>query len=178
MRNIRLAVQGRALLASLLVLLLGAPAQADDRAGAWDYWWLSDPIEGVWNAKVSITPCPTGAPIRTFNAIGMFARGGTFHDVSDSTAVGPGMQRTAGFGSWERGKWREYKFVFKYFRYDGAGMPIGFSVVRHDVALAKDGTTYVSEGTAEHFNADGTPVAPGGPLPPTGCSNSTATRLK
>lgn len=76
-----------------------------------------------------------------------------------------------------RGSWRYrtpgYKFGFKVFNFDVAGMYLGYQIVRHDLVLARSGKSYKSKGTSEFFNPDGTTRPP-----VLGCSETTATRFK
>lgn len=178
---------GGALLGVLAVILLGTTAHADDRRGAWDGWWPSDPIEGLWDVTVTITPpppspgadCPAGPVLATFKALALFARGGSFHDLNESGKAGP-FPRAPGLGIWQRKRSRHYSFDVKSFVYElGAVAPAGWTIVRHDVVLAEDGQSYVSAGTAENFTADGAVIQPGLPgRPPLGCSKSTAVRFR
>ena len=160
-----------AILALTASVLMG-PAIAG--AGDSDDWWASDPIEGVWNARVTITNCADGTPLPvSFDALGMFGRGGSFNNTDAQNPVMPTM-RSSVFGTWKRLHGRTYQFAFKLFRFDVAGTPIGTQVVRHTLTLAKDGKSYVSAGTSQAFDLTGTPVAG----PPSGCSISKATRFE
>jgi hypothetical protein len=180
MQHKRLTLLGAALLASFAMLSLGTASAEDNRDGGWESWWLNDdPIEGLWDATVNITPCPSGPPMATFKAMGLFARGGTMHDMNQTLKVGP-FPRSPAFGIWEREKGRHYEFAMKFFVFDMiTGAPAGWSIIRHNLVLARDGQTWVSEGTAENFDAAGAPIAPGVPArPPVGCSNASAVRFR
>jgi hypothetical protein len=128
---------------------------------------MKDPIEGVWNAKVNITVCNAGVVLNTFDAIGLFASNGTFHDTN---ATNPAL-RSAAFGTWSAIGPRTYEFALRFFRFDPMGANVGSSVVRHRVVLDEDGDSYRSEGTAEFYDADGV-------LLMTGCSDSEAVRFR
>src|SRR5689334_10712245 len=158
-----------AMLAFAAVALFGpSVATASD-----DEWWSADPIEGVWNAHVTITNCVDGTPLPvSFDALGMFGRGGTFSNTDNQNPVTPTM-RSAMFGHWKRLYGHTYQFAFKLFRFDPVGNRIGTQIVRHTLTLAKDGKSYVSSGTSQAFDLTGTLVAG----PPTGCSISKATRF-
>ena len=161
-RNAMLALAATALLSPTL-----ASASDDD-------WWSADPIEGVWNATVTITNCADGTPLPvSFDALGMFGRGGTFNNTDNQNPVTPTM-RSSIFGNWKRLYGRTYRFAFKLFRFDPVGNRIGTQVVRHTLTLAKDGKSYVSSGTSQAYDLTGTPVAG----PPSGCSISKATRFE
>ena len=151
-------------------LLIPAFAGGNDS----DDWWTADPIEGLWNARVTITNCADGTPLPvSFDALGMFGRGGTFNNTDAQNPLLPTM-RSSTFGTWKRLHGRTYQFAFKLFRFDAAGTPIGTQVVRHTLTLARDRQSYVSSGTSQAFDLTGTPVAG----PPTGCSISKATRFE
>ena len=148
------------------VLLAAAPPIASGSGKA-------DRIEGVWLAKVTLTNCATGEPLpfpgATFDAMGMFAEGGAFHD----TNVMPSLTRSATFGTWQRVRDRVYRFAFRHFNFDSTGtLPTGSTVVRHRVVLAPDGKSYRSQGTAEFYDVSGIRMLPDG------CSKSTATRFR
>lgn len=166
---------------SLRVLLLAVSALATGVAAAdnrhWNDWsagpsmtpWsLSYPIEGMWDVKVDITNCTDGSVITSFDAMGLFAHGGAFHDTSASNL------RSPGFGVWRHIKGRKYEFAFRLFRFDAAGMYLGSQIVRHTVTLDRGGDSYTSEGTAEYFDVDGQPAS----VPPPGCSKAIATRFE
>lgn len=124
-------------------------------------------IEGTWDARVNITVCATGATLLSFDAMALFAANGTFHDTN---ATNPAA-RSSGFGVWNRVRGRDYRFAFKFFRFDTAGNYQGYNVVRHNVRLNHGANSYVSSGTAEFYDADGNLIM-------LGCSNSFATRFQ
>src|SRR5689334_8128605 len=156
-----------ALAAAALLSPVAALASDDD-------WWSADPIEGLWDARVTITNCADGTPLPvSFDALGLFGRGGSFNNTDNQNPVTPTM-RSAIFGTWKRLYGRTYRFAFKMFRFDPVGNRIGTQIVRHTLTLAKDGKSYVSAGTSQAFDLAGVPVAG----PPTGCSISKATRFE
>jgi hypothetical protein len=87
----------------------------------------------------------------------------------------PVTLRSEAFGQWEHVWGRTYKFAFQFYRFDPAGNFIGSTIVRHNVQLARDASTYTSEGAPEFFTATGQPFQPPGPRQ---CSVSTATRFE
>lgn len=131
-----------------------------------------DRIQGVWNVSVVRTDCGSGnvvAPL--FDAMAVFGADGIFHDTNANNPTL--MVRSDAFGHWKHVRGNKYRFAFRVFNFDVAGMYLGYQVVRHDVVLAKNGKTYTSSGTAEFFNPDGTQRQP-----VLICSGSTATRFK
>ena len=136
-------------------------------------WWGKDPIEGVWNVRVVITDCASGLPLGPppFDAMAMFNANGTFQDTNSNS---PALQvRSEALGYWKYVRGNKYRFAFKAFHFDLSGMYVGYNIVRHDVVLSDNGRRYVSTGTVEFFNPDGSTRPP-----VMGCSESTATRFK
>jgi hypothetical protein len=147
-----------------LACLVAVPAISAGKARGVPF--QADPIEGLWTADVKITNCITGAVIISFDAMGLFAAGGTFHDTN---ATNPTL-RSASFGTWQHLGGNEYEFAFRFFRFDLQGFYQGWNVVRHRVELSADGQSYTSEGSAEIYNASGVLIMPG-------CSSSEAIRF-
>jgi len=172
---------GSSVLAVLVAVIMAVPpANGATEDGvhyakaSWDKsWWSSDPIEGVWNVRVVITDCASGNPLGPppFDAMAMFGANGTFHDTNSNS---PMLQvRSDAFGYWKHVRGNKYRFAFKAFHFDLAGMYVGYNIVRHNVVLAGNGKRYTSKGTVEFFNPDGTARPP-----VLGCSEATATRFK
>jgi hypothetical protein len=174
---------GSSVFAILMAVMLAVPpangvgqesAQLQHSEAGWDKsWWSRDPIEGVWNVRVVITDCASGnrLGLPPFDAMAMFGANGTFHDTNSNS---PTLQvRSDAFGYWKHVRGNKYRFAFKAFHFDLAGMYIGYNIVRHDVVLAGNRKSYTSEGTVEFFNPDGTTRPP-----VRGCSEATATRFK
>jgi hypothetical protein len=156
------------LLAKLSTIAVGALLFAGHAASDEVDVNTPDPIEGLWNVKVTIEDCrgnPLPMPL-PFDALALFARGGTFHDTN---ATNPAL-RSSAFGEWRRLKPRVYQFAFKVFRFN-AGTPLGSQIVRHNVVLAADGQSYRSRGISKIFDVNGTLVAEG-------CSSSVARAFK
>lgn len=163
-----------AALGALLLVQAGAEARDDARPAAtglawFGHAWFQDPIVGVWNVSVDVTNCATGATIASGEAMALFAADGTRHETN---ATNPAL-RSAAFGNWRRlgKKNNKYQFAFRFFRFDAAGVNIGSQIIRHDLTLSSDGTSYVSEGPAEIFD-------PFGNLIVIGCSSASATRFE
>lgn len=176
MRKVHAKFLGTASLALCTALAVGtASGQAHNRskAAAGGLDWLSlfgsvtYPIEGTWNVDVAITDCGSGSTIVAFEALAIFAHGGTFHDAN---ATNPAL-RSPAFGTWRHIRRNRYEFAFRNFRFDVTGENIGSQIVRHEVTLEPDGKSYVSDGTAEFYDTYGA-------LTMTGCSSATAVRFK
>jgi len=171
------ALAGPSILAMLSVLTLAGTstpgeAQESGQLQPANASASSQRIQGVWNVKVSLTDCASGNAFGApFDAMAVFDGDGAFHDTNANNPTV--MVRSDAFGYWKHVRGNRYRFAFRVFNFDMAGMYLGYQVVRHKVFLAADGRTYRSEGTADFFNPDGTPRPP-----VRGCSASTATRFK
>lgn len=180
-RSMQVLAGSSAFVLLMVMMLTGGPAHSgsqessqlqEARGGLGGSWWFRDPLEGVWNATVVITDCNSGEPLGlTFDAMGVFSAGGTFHDTNANNPVL--MVRSDAFGHWKHVRGNKYRFAFKVFNFDVAGMYLGYQIIRHDLVLARNGKSYKSEGTAEFFNPDGSPRPP-----VRGCSETTATRFR
>jgi len=124
-------------------------------------------LEGTWDALVNITNCSTGGTLLSFQSTANFNKGGTFTGI---TAGMPPALRTPEVGVWRHEIGNSYRFRFKAYQFNPAGVPIRYQIVTHDAELSEDGQTYTSSGEVKFFLMNGTPD--GG-----GCSTSTATRF-
>jgi hypothetical protein len=124
-------------------------------------------IVGVWDAQVTLFNCSTGAPFATFRGLNKFELGGTAQVVpaTNPTAL------SAHVGIWSHVKENNYKLAFKMFRFDPAGNNIGWQIVRFDVALNEDATSYAGVGHADVFDANGNLVG-------ASCPTLTGTRFE
>lgn len=183
MNRVKQTLAASAVFAILIAVMMAVPpangaaqdgVQVERAKADWDMLlWSRDRIEGVWNVRVVITDCASGNPLGLppFDAMAMFGANGTFHDTNSNS---PMLQvRSDAFGYWKHVSGNKYRFAFKAFHFDLAGMYIGYNIVRHDVVLAGNGKSYRSKGTVEFLNPDGTARPP-----VIGCSEATATRFK
>ena len=91
-----------------------------------------DPIEGVWEAVVTVRDCASGAVVRTFKGINKFERGGTMAAVNNQPPAlnGPAM------GVWRRGAGAgAYTAQFRFFRFNADGTPAGSQKVNFTITL-------------------------------------------
>ena len=153
-------------LGALLMIQPGAQAQNNADA-ALEHAWFQDPIVGVWNTNVNITNCASGDTILSGEVLALFSADGTRHETSTSDP----KLRTPSYGNWRHLEGNEYEFEFKYYRFDSNGTNMGSQVIRHDLILSADGTSYFSEGTAEIIDTFGNLLF-------VGCSNALATRFE
>lgn len=124
-------------------------------------------IVGMWDAIVTIRVCSTGAPIRSFPALGLFNTGGTFNntDTQNPATV------SSVWGTWSHAGRNQYDFAFKLFRFNAAGEYIGTTVVRQTLTMGESGDEYTSEGTSALYDVNGNQIA-------TGCSTTVAQRFQ
>ena len=162
MRNIFLKALG----AIALVICLSAMFST-----AWGSGQGGGRLEGAWYVQVTIRNCQTGAPLRpTFASATSFMSGGTLVDTSSGLPPGTFL-RTPGQGVWSHVNGNTYRFSFKAFSFDAAGIYTGFMKITHEAELDSNGDQYTSAGTSEVYAPDGT-------LMTTGCSTTTATRFE
>jgi CubicO group peptidase (beta-lactamase class C family) len=83
----------------------GAVAQSTD----------ADPVEGSWEAVITVRDCATGTTILTARGQEVFHRGGTLTD----TNAAPPTTRGVGFGTWQRDATAQnYTSRFRFNRYN------------------------------------------------------------
>jgi hypothetical protein len=111
----------------------------------------ADPIEGVWDAEVTVRNCSTEAIISTFRGVNMMHRGGT---VSDTNSAAPAT-RGPGFGHWSRNADGSYAVKFRFYRYNADGSLAGVSVVSSVRTLQADGGAYEGVTRAEFRDLNG-----------------------
>ena len=124
-------------------------------------------LDGSWDVRVTLYNCATGSPIRSFDSVTQYMKGGT---LIDSTSAMPQSAKTPGQGIWRHDGGDIYSFKFKHFNFDAAGNYTGFQIVTHQAYLDQSGSSYFSNGTAAFYN-------PAGTLVMAGCSSTTATRI-
>lgn len=140
-----------------LLLSTAADAQADGGGR----------LAGTWDAIVTIRNCATGNAILSFLSTANFNQGGTYSGITSGASP---TARTSERGIWKHVTGNLYRFRFKAYLYDPAGVAIAFQVVTHDVELASDNFNYTSAGVSEVFAMNGTPIN-------SGCSTAVGTRM-
>lgn len=124
-------------------------------------------LAGTWEAQVTIRDCNSGAAIASFASIANFNKGGTY---LGSTSGRPQSSRTPEHGVWEHVSGRTYRFKFKSFDFNAAGVPVSYGIVTHDVELDESGDTYTSSGGVKTYSMDGTLIRQG-------CSDAVGTKF-
>jgi hypothetical protein len=124
-------------------------------------------LVGTWDVAVTVTDCGSGNTITSFASLATIMRDGI---SIGSTAGMPQASRTPEHGVWRHVEGRNYVFGFKSFNFDPAGDPAGWAILKHDLALGKDGDSYTSSGIVRIYAPNGIQVAQG-------CSSAIGTRL-
>jgi hypothetical protein len=125
-------------------------------------------LGGTWDLIATPRVCATGDAITSFQATYNFDEGGTLSAVSAGTGSG-------GRGREQHGVWRylggdNYRFRFRAYLFDAAGVATGYQVLTHNVELDKDALNWTSVGLSQTFSLQGVQTA-------VGCSTIVATRV-
>jgi hypothetical protein len=135
-----------------------------------DAWTGLSTLPGTWDVTLTVRNCTTGAPLATIQELATFDGAGTVTS-STSAPMFPPATKTPGHAVWRRLSLRAYSYSFKFFRFDAAGVFLGWTVIRQRAVLSPHGNECTSQGGAEVYNTAGILIA-------TGCSTSTATRFQ
>jgi len=127
----------------------------------------ADPVEGSWEALITVRDCSTSATILTARGQQVFHRGGTVTDTNAS----PPSTRGVGFGSWRRDATaRSYTARFRFNRYNPDGSFAGTQRVTRVFTLSEDGNLQTSTNTSQTLDAAGTVLQ-------NGCASDVSTRV-
>ncbi len=161
MKNTFLKIMGAVLLAILLPAMFAQiPASAQEatdadkeqaQKDANDFELNASRIEGVYDTRVEIRVCQTGALITSFRAMDVFHRGGTLTDTNAT----PPTTRGVGFGTWRYLGGQLYTASMQFFRYNPDGTFAGLQRVRQSITLSSDGNQLTSTLRAETLNPSG-----------------------
>lgn len=128
-------------------------------------------IRGVWRTVVTPYNCQTGQPIATLSGLFTFNQGGTMSEYG----IGPGSSpalRSPGHGVWQREhRWREYSFVFTFYRYNATGVLLGSQKVTAALELGGSGDDFASRSVIEILDVNDNVVG-------MGCATSVGTRFE
>jgi hypothetical protein len=127
----------------------------------------ADPIEGLWNSRVTITNCQSGAVMRQFQAMNLFMRGGT---LADTDVQPPGAHGPA-FGTWQNSGVSQYASVFQLFRYNPDGSFAGANKVTRTLTLSTDGNAFTSTIAVDVDDPTGVTIS-------SACGTETGTRFR
>lgn len=121
---------------------------------------------GLWDVQVSVVNCVTGAPLASFIALHKFELGGTGQVVPASNPAA----LSAHMMIWSHISGRDYVESAKFFRFDGAGTLLGWTVLTNEISINKAADKFEGSGIAEVFNTAGDLVG-------TSCPNLVGTRF-
>jgi hypothetical protein len=128
-------------------------------------------IAGVWRTVVTPYNCQTGQPIVTLSGLFTFNRGGTMSEYG----IGPGSSpalRSPGHGVWQREHgWKEYSFVFTFYRYNANGVFLGSQKVTAALQLGGGGDDFASRSAIEILDVNDNVIG-------TGCATAAGTRFE
>ena len=120
----------------------GAVAQATD----------VDPVEGAWEAVITVRDCTTGATILTERGQQVLHRGGTLND----TNAPPPTTRGVGFGTWRRDATvAGFTARFRFDRYNPDGSLAGTQRVTRAFTVSAGGNTQISTNNWQVLDAAG-----------------------
>lgn len=126
-----------------------------------------DPIEGLWSSQVTVTNCQTGAVMRSFAALNLFARGGTVVDTDSQPPTGHGP----GFGVWTNSGSAQYTSSFQFYRFNTDGSLAGSQEIARTITLAVDGKTFTSKFNVSILDVNGNSTG-------SACGTETATKAQ
>ena len=124
-------------------------------------------LAGTWDATITISNCETGQTIVSFPSTANFHKGGTFTGIT--SGMSPAL-RTPEVGIWRHDTGNNYRFRFKAYQFNSAGVPTIYQIVTHTLQLSEDGNSYESTGGVKFFAMNGVQTG-------TGCSSGVGTRM-
>jgi hypothetical protein len=122
-------------------------------------------IEGVWDVRITIVHCDTGASIFTGRAILMFIDGGSLTSVTDNSL------HSSSLGTWRHLQGRNYTAVDRFFVFKADGSFAGTQETTRDIELNRSADEYTATVTFEFFD-------PADQSANKGCATATATRFE
>lgn len=126
---------------------------------------VADPIEGLWSSQVTVTNCQTGAVMRSFAALNLFARGGTVIDTDSQPPTGHGP----GFGVWTNTGAAQYTSSFQFYRFNTDGSLAGSQQIARTITLAVSGQSFTSKFNVSILDTNGKSIG-------SACGTETATK--
>lgn len=125
-------------------------------------------IVGVWDARITLRNCQTGASIKNFRALLAYAAGETMEETNSGTA--PSLT-THGHGAWKHLGGNRYSNKFKFFLFKADGSYNGWQKVSQQIDLSADGKQFKAVASVEIFDVDDK-------LAQKGCAAAAAVRFK
>jgi len=136
---------------TFLIQACGGSAEAQTAAAE-----AANPIEGAWEATVTIKDCTSGAVLRTFKGETLFHRGGTMS--ADNSLPVP--TRSTAFGVWKQDAASAYTVKFRFLRFNPDGSLAGSQKVVRTIALSADGNSLTSTIVGQVIDAADAVIAP------------------
>jgi hypothetical protein len=124
-------------------------------------------IEGVWDVRVTIRDCDSGAAIASARVMNMFIQGGT---LSETGAPPVPLLRGPGLGTWHHLGGRRYSAVFRLFVLNADGTFAGTHTITRSIALNRDADRFTADAVNEMFDVNDNLIQ-------AVCATETATRL-
>jgi hypothetical protein len=111
-------------------------------------------ITGIWDVDVTLTDCATNATLFTFAGMHKFELGGTGQIVPNANTSGlsPHMM------IWSHVSDNDYLVAAKMFRWNAAGVNIGWIVMNFEVSINEDADEYSGSGIAQVFDTAGVQI--------------------
>jgi hypothetical protein len=134
-----------------------AIAQGESQAGK---------LEGSWRGDVTVLNCQTGVPIRTFQSLITFVRGGSALDTNNATFF-----RSPGHGIWRHEGGPNFSTNSRFFLFNSSGVPTGTNDVTKTIVLGPGDNEYTATTTSEIRDLNGNLIQ-------TGCATDIAHRVE
>jgi len=110
-----------------------------------------DAMEGVWDSKVALKDCASGATFETLKVATIVQHGGSLSSVDSS----PPTSRGTAFGNWKRGSGGAYTLNLRFMRFDPDGSLAGSLVAQRSLTLGANGDSISGTLTAQVLAVDG-----------------------
>lgn len=107
-------------------------------------------LVGIWDVDVVVGPCGVPPVAPPFQALHMYAVGGTGQVVPSSNPA----VLSAHLLVWEHVGGNQYRASMKFYRYQD-GVAVGYNIITNELTVSEDGTGYAGHGVAEIFTMDG-----------------------
>jgi hypothetical protein len=152
-----------ALVLAGMLLALGSGLKAGAQSD-----WQSGRIEGTWRVQLTVRDCQTGAALRTFPTLFIFAKGGT---LTATTAGQSPALFTPNQGVWRHTGANTYSAVSEAFVFSPAGVWIQTHRLTRAIELSSDANEFTDTVALQIVDTNGNPVA-------TGCGTSAGRRFE
>ena len=138
------------------------------RAQGGESEWQRGRLEGTWRVQLTVRDCQTGAALRAFPAVFIFAKGGT---LTATTAGQSPALFTPNLGVWRYTGGNTYSAVSEAFVFSPTGVWIQTHRLTRAIELSDDANEFTDTVKLEIFGTTGNLIA-------TGCATSAARRFE